>query len=85
MAMKIEKEKKSVDLYADQYMINGNVHIPVRARLTDSLQALSKQSGFLPMTDAVIKFQNGAEKKENFLLIKISEIEMICLKDEEQK
>lgn len=83
MAMKIEKEKKNVELYSSGYMIRGDVHIPVRARLTDALQALSKQSGFLPMTDAVIKFQNGAEKKEKFLLIKISEIEMICLKDEE--
>jgi hypothetical protein len=83
MAMKIEKEKKKVELYSNGYMIIGDVHIPMRARLTDALQALSKQSGFLPMTDAVIKFKNGAEKKEKFLLININDIEMICLKDEE--
>jgi len=83
MAMKIEKEKKNVDLYTSSYKITGNVHIPVHARLTDSLQALSKQSGFLPITEAVIKFKNGAVREENFLLIKISEIEMICLKDKE--
>jgi hypothetical protein len=81
MAMKIEKEKKCVDLYTSNYMISGHVHIPVHARLTDSLQALSRQSGFLPVTDAVIKFKNGAEREENFILIKIDEIEMICLKD----
>jgi hypothetical protein len=83
MAMKIEKEKKNVDLYTSRYIITGNIHIHVNARLTDTLQALSKQSGFLPMTDAVIRFQNGAVKEEKFLLIKISEIEMICLKNEE--
>jgi hypothetical protein len=83
MAMKIEKEKKNVDLYTSRYRITGNVHIPVRARLTDSLQALSKQSGFLPITEAIIKFRNGAVREENFILIKISEIEMICLKDKE--
>jgi hypothetical protein len=83
MAMKIEKEKKNVDLYTSRYRITGNVHIPVHARLTDSLQALSKQSGFLPITEAIIKFRNGAAREENFLLIKISEIEMICLKDKE--
>ncbi|MEJ2356285.1 MAG: hypothetical protein P8Y62_10400 [candidate division WOR-3 bacterium] len=81
--MKIEKEKKNVDLYTSRYRITGNVHIPVHARLTDSLQALSKQSGFLPITEAIIKFRNGAAREENFLLIKISEIEMICLKDKE--
>ncbi len=83
MAMKIEKEKKSVDLYTSHYRINGHVHIPVHARLTDSLQALSRQSGFLPVTDAVVRFRNGAEREENFILIKIDEIEMICLKDKE--
>ena len=83
MAMKIEKEKKCVDLYTSHYRISGNVHIPVHARLTDSLQALSKQSGFLPVTDAVIKFKNGTKKEENFILIKIDEIEMICLKDKQ--
>ena len=83
MAMKIEKEKKNVDLYTSRYRITGNVHIPLHARLTDSLQALSKQSGFLPMTEAIIKFRNGAVREENFLLIKINEIEMICLKDKE--
>jgi hypothetical protein len=83
MAMKIEKEKKNVDLYTSRYRITGNVHIPVHARLTDSLQALSKQSGFLPITEAIVKFRNGAAREENFLLIKISEIEMICLKDKE--
>ena len=83
MAMKIEKEKKNVDLYTSRYRITGNVHIPVHARLTDSLQALSKQSGFLPITEAIIKFRNGAVREENFILIKISEIEMICLKDKE--
>jgi hypothetical protein len=83
MAMKIEKEKKNVDLYTSRYRITGNVHIPLHARLTDSLQALSKQSGFLPITEAVVKFRNGSRREENFLLIKISEIEMICLKDEQ--
>jgi len=83
MAMKIEKEKKNVDLYTSRYKITGDVHIPIHARLTDSLQALSKQSGFLPVTDAIIKFRNGAVKEENFLLIKISEIQMLCLKDKE--
>jgi hypothetical protein len=83
MAMKIEKEKKSVDLYTNHFKISGDVHIPVHARLTDSLQALSKQSGFLPMTDVIIKFRNGASRKEKFILIKIKEIEMICLKDKE--
>ncbi len=33
------------------------------------------------MTDAVVKFRNGAVREENFILIKIDEIEMICLKD----
>ncbi|MEO0294017.1 MAG: hypothetical protein ABIN61_07345 [candidate division WOR-3 bacterium] len=80
--MKVEKEKKHVELYTSRYIIRGNVHIPVNARLTDALQALSRQSGFLPMTDAVVKFQNGEVKDEKFLLIKISEIEMICSKDE---
>jgi hypothetical protein len=83
MAMKIEKEKKSVDLYTSHFKITGDVHIPVHARLTDSLQALSKQSGFLPMTDVIVKFRNGAARKEEFILIKISEIEMICVKDKE--
>lgn len=83
MAMKIEKEKKNVDLYTSHFKITGDVHIPVHARLTDSLQALSKQSGFLPMTDVIIKFRNGATRKEKFILIKIKEIEMICLKDAE--
>ena len=83
MAMKIEKEKKSVDLYTSHYKISGYVHIPVHARLTDSLQALSRQSGFLPVTDAVIKFRKEAEREENFILIKIDEIEMICLKGKE--
>ena len=83
MAMKIEKEKKNVDLYTNRYKINGDIHIHVNARLTDTLQALSKQSGFLPMTDVVIKFRNGAVRKEKFILIKIAEIEMICLKDKE--
>ncbi len=81
MAMKIEKEKKNVDLYTSRYKITGDIHIHVNARLTDTLQALSKQSGFLPMTDAVVKFKNGTVKEENFILIKIEEIEMICLKD----
>jgi hypothetical protein len=81
MAMKIEKEKKNVDLYTPRYRITGDIHIHVNARLTDTLQALSKQSGFLPMTDAVVKFRNGAVREENFILIKIDEIEMICLKD----
>lgn len=81
MAMKIEKEKKNVDLYTKRYRITGHVHIPLHARLTDSLQALSKQSGFLPITDAVVKFSKGVKREESFLLIKISEIEMICLKD----
>lgn len=83
MAMKIEKEKKNVDLYTSRYKITGDIHIPVHARLTDTLQALSKQSGFLPMTDAVVKFRNSAVREENFILIKISEIELICLKNEE--
>lgn len=83
MAMKIEKEKKNVDLYTNRYKISGDIHIHVNARLTDTLQALSKQSGFLPMTDVVVKFRNGAERKEKFILIKIAEIEMICLKDKE--
>jgi hypothetical protein len=83
MAMKIEKEKKCVDIYTSQYKISGHVHIPVHARLTDSLQALSRQSGFLPVTNTVIKFKNGKQKEENFILIKIDEIEMICLKDKE--
>ncbi len=83
MAMKIEKEKKNVDLYTNRYKITGDIHIHVNARLTDTLQALSKQSGFLPMTDVVVKFRNGAERKEKFILIRIAEIEMICLKDEE--
>ncbi len=83
MAMKVEKEKKNVDLYTSHFKIMGDVHIPLHARLTDSLQALSKQSGFLPMTDVIIKFRNGVERSENFILIKISEIELICLKDEE--
>ena len=83
MAMKIEKEKKNVDLYTSHFKITGDVHIPIHARLTDSLQALSKQSGFLPMTDVVIKFRNGATREEKFILIKIKEIEMICLKDAE--
>lgn len=83
MAMRIEKEKKTVDLYTSHFKITGNVHIPVHARLTDSLQALSKQSGFLPMTDVTVKFRNGTDRKEEFILIKISEIEMICLKDKE--
>ena len=83
MAMKIEKEKKNVDLYTSHYKITGDIHIHVNARLTDTLQALSKQSGFLPMTDAIVKFRNGAAREENFLLIKISEIELICLKNEE--
>lgn len=81
MAMKIEKEKKNVDLYTSRYNITGDIHIHVNARLTDTLQALSKQSGFLPMTDAVVKFKNGTVREENFILIKIEEIEMICLKD----
>lgn len=83
MAMKVEKEKKNVDLYTCRYKITGDIHIPVHARLTDTLQALSKQSGFLPMTDAVVKFRNGAIREENFILIKISEIELICLKNAE--
>ena len=83
MAMKIEKEKKNVDLYTSHYKIPGDIHIHVNARLTDTLQALSKQSGFLPMTDAIVKFRNGAAREEIFLLIKISEIELICLKNEE--
>jgi hypothetical protein len=83
MAMKIEKEKKNVDLYTGRYRITGNVHIPIHARLTDSLLALSKQSGFLPITEAIVKFRNGVVREEDFLLIKISEIEMICLKDKE--
>jgi hypothetical protein len=83
MAMKIEKEKKCVDLYTSRYKISGNVHIPIHARLTDSLQAMSKQSGFLPMTDVIIRFKKGATREEKFVLIKISEIEMICLKDKE--
>jgi hypothetical protein len=83
MAMKIEKEKKNVDLYTSRYKITGDIHIPVHARLTDTLQALSKQSGFLPMTDAVVNFRNDAVRKENFILLKISEIELICLKNEE--
>jgi hypothetical protein len=82
MAMKIEKEKKNVDLYTSRYKITGDIHIHVNSRLTDTLQALSKQSGFLPMTDAVVKFKNGAVREENFILIKISEIELICLKNE---
>jgi hypothetical protein len=81
MAMKIEKEKKSVDLYTRRYKITGNIHIHFNSRLTDTLQALSKQSGFLPITNAVVKFRNGAVREEDFLLIKINEIEMICLKD----
>jgi hypothetical protein len=83
MAMKIEKEKKCVDLYTSLYKISGNIHIPVHSRLTDSLQAMSKQSGFLPMTDVIIRFKKGATREEKFVLIKISEIEMICLKDKE--
>jgi hypothetical protein len=83
MAMKIEKDKKNVDLYSSNYMIRGKVHIPRGARLTDALQALSRQSGFLPMTDSAIKFQDGTVREQKFLLFKISEIEMICLKDEE--
>lgn len=83
MAMKVEKEKKNVDLYTSHSKITGDVHIPVHARLTDALQALSRQSGFLPVTDAIIKFLNGTEREENFILIKISEIELICLKDKE--
>ncbi len=42
MAMKIEKEKKNVDLYTSRYKITGDIHIHVNARLTDTLQALSK-------------------------------------------
>ena len=80
MSMKIEKEKKNVDLYTSRYKITGDIHIHVNARLTDTLQALSKQSGFLPITDAVVKFRNGKIREEKFLLIKIDEIEMICLK-----
>jgi hypothetical protein len=82
MAMKIEKEKKNVDLFTSRYKISGDIHIHVNARLTDTLQALSKQSGFLPVTDAVVKFRNGAVREEKFILIKISEIELIFLKNE---
>ena len=42
MAMRIEKEKKNVDLYTSRYKITGNIHIHVNSRLTDTLQALSK-------------------------------------------
>jgi len=83
MAMRIEKEKKKVDLYTSCCKIRGDIHIHLNARLTDTLQALSKQSGFLPITDAVVKFKDSTVREEKFLLIKISEIEMICLKDKE--
>lgn len=83
MAMKINKDKKEVIIYTtNNFKIKGYVHIVANSRLTDSLDALAKQSQFLPMTDAVIVFPDGTRKDINFLLVRVSSIELICQVEE---
>ncbi len=83
MAMKINKDKKEVIIYTtNNFKIKGYVHIVASSRLTDALDALAKQSQFLPMTDAVIVFPDGTRKDINFLLVRVSSIELICQVEE---
>ncbi len=83
MAMRVDKEKKKVDIYTDRYKITGYIHVLSRARLTDAIEGISKQSKFLPVTDAVIVFNDGTRKEVDFLLVRINEIEMITQTEEE--
>ncbi len=83
MAMKINKEKKEVLIYTNkEYKIKGYVHILANARLSDSLDVMARQSKFIRVTEAVIVFPDGTRKEVNFLLIRVSSIDLLCLVEE---
>lgn len=78
MAMRVDKEEKKVDLYTREYKVTGYIHIPSNARITDAIEGLTKQCKFLPVTDATIVFNDGTRKDVDFLLLRISKINLIC-------
>ncbi len=83
MAMKINKEKKEVLIYTNkEYKIKGYVHILANSRLSDSLDIMARQSQFIPVTEAVIVFPDGTRKEVNFLLVRVSSIDLLCLVEE---
>jgi hypothetical protein len=85
--LKIEKDQKWVLIYTPTFKIVGYIHLPVNARLTDTLNYAVDKNPFIPVTNA-----HGYSISDNklcfiaeFLSVNKRRIDLVLIEPEERQ